>query len=131
MAFAHSPMIHFPVSRLPVKEIARMSGCRTIAFPTVPPGPVTRFMTPGGRPASIRISTSLIARSGVSLAGLKTIEFPAARAGMIFQAGIAIGKFQGAIRPTIPRGRSTVMQNLSRSSEVVVSPNIRRPSPAA
>ncbi len=35
------------------------------------------------------------------------------------------------IIPITPIGRNTVMQNLSFNSEVVVSPNIRRPSPAA
>ncbi len=131
MVFEHSSIIHFPVSRLPVKEIAFMRGCWTMAFPTVPPGPVTRFITPGDKPASISTSTNLWASRGVSLAGLKTIAFPVIRAGIIFQAGIAIGKFQGVIRPTTPIGLSMVIQNFSLSSEVVVSPSICLPSPAA
>ena len=49
---------------------------------------------------------------------------------MSFQAGIAIGKFHGVIAPTTPTGMRTLMLNLSRSSDGVVWPNRRRPSPA-
>ena len=44
------------------------------------------------------------ALSGVSSAGLSTTVFPAARAGAKPQPAIAIGKFQGTITPTTPRG---------------------------
>ena len=64
------------------------------------------------------------------MAGLKTIVLPATRAGVIFQDGIAIGKFHGVITPITPIGIRTLMLNLSRSSEGVVWPNRRRPSPA-
>ena len=65
----------------------------------------------------------------MSVAGLKTIVFPATSAGSVFQLGIAIGKFQGVITPTTPIGWRTLMLNLSRSSDGVVWPNRRRPSP--
>ena len=49
----------------------------------------------------------------------------------LFQAGIAIGKFQGVMRPTGPIGCRTVRHILFGSSDGTVSPNMRRPSPAA
>ena len=66
---------------------------------------------------------------GVSVAGLKTTVLPQTSAGSIFQLGIAIGKFHGVITPTTPIGWRTLMLNLSRSSDGVVWPNRRRPSP--
>ena len=50
-------------------------------------------------------------------------------AGSVFQDGMAIGKFQGVIAPTTPTGILTDIWNLSRSSEGVVWPNRRLPSP--
>ncbi len=44
------------------------------------------------------------ALSGVSSAGLSTTVLPAARAGAKPHPAIAIGKFQGTITPTTPRG---------------------------
>ena len=46
--------------------------------------------------------------SGVLLAGFQTTGLPAARAGAIFQTGIKMGKFQGVMTPTTPRGARTV-----------------------
>ena len=66
----------------------------------------------------------------MSVAGLNTTVFPQTSAGAIFQDGMAIGKFQGVITPTTPIGMRTLMLNLSRSSDGVVCPNRRRPSPA-
>ena len=66
----------------------------------------------------------------MSSAGLSTTVFPATSAGASFQAGIAIGKFQGVIAPTTPTGIRTDIWNLSRSSDGVVWPKRRRPSPA-
>ena len=66
----------------------------------------------------------------MSVAGLKTTVFPQTSAGAIFQDGIAIGKFHGVITPTTPIGCRTLMLNLSGSSDGVVWPKRRRPSPA-
>ena len=66
----------------------------------------------------------------MSFAGLKTTVLPQTSAGTIFQDGIAIGKFHGVITPTTPIGVRTLMLNLSGSSDGVVWPNRRRPSPA-
>jgi hypothetical protein len=65
----------------------------------------------------------------VSVAGLKTTVFPQTIAGNVFQDGIAMGKFHGVIAPTTPTGIRTLIWNLSRSSEGVVWPKRRRPSP--
>ena len=64
------------------------------------------------------------------MAGLNTTVLPATSAGTIFQDGIAIGKFHGVITPTTPIGIRTLMLNLFCSSDGVVWPNSRRPSPA-
>ncbi len=88
------------------------------------------LITPFGSPASSRSSTKRWPSIGVSVAGLKTIVFPATSAGVIFHEGIAIGKFQGVITPITPIGMRTLMLNLSRSSDGVVWPKSRRPSPA-
>ena len=60
---------------------------------------MTRLTTPGGKPASCISSTSSVAQWGVSLDGLKTTVLPVTSAGIIFQHGIAIGKFQGVMMP--------------------------------
>ncbi len=86
--------------------------------------------TPAGTPDSASSSTKRSPSSGVSVAGLKTTVLPQTSAGAIFHDGIAIGKFHGVITPTTPIGMRTLMLNLSRSSEGVVCPNMRRPSPA-
>ena len=61
---------------------------------------------------------------------MKTTVLPATSAGIVFQAGIAIGKFQGVMIPATPIGWRMLIAHLSGSSEGTVSPNIRRPSPA-
>ena len=66
----------------------------------------------------------------MSCAGLKTTVLPQTSAGAIFHDGIAIGKFHGVITPITPIGIRTLIMNLSRSSDGVVCPNMRRPSPA-
>ncbi len=91
---------------------------------------MTRLTTPGGNPASAISSTRSVAQWGASLEGLNTTVLPATRAGIIFQHGIAIGKFQGVMIPAIPIGWRMLIAHLSGSSEGTVSPNIRRPSPA-
>ena len=122
--------IDFPVAELPVNEITPMSGDPTIASPTSAPEPVTRLTTPAGKPASAISSTRSVAQCGVSLAGLNTTVLPVTSAGIIFQHGMAIGKFQGVMIPATPIGWRTLIAHLSGSSLGTVSPAIRRPSPA-
>ena len=59
-----------------------------------------------------------------------TQVLPATRAGKSFHEGIAMGKFQGQIMPMTPTGWRVHMANLLGSSLGVVSPYMRRPSPA-
>ena len=66
----------------------------------------------------------------MSVAGLKTTVFPATSAGVIFQEGIAIGKFHGVMTPMTSIGMRTDIWNLSRSSEGVVCRNRAPPFPA-
>src|SRR4029079_16537367 len=105
-----------PVEDEPVNEITATSGDATIPSPTSPPEPVTRLTTPGGKPASSSSSTSSVAQCGVSLAGLNTTVFPVTSAGIIFQHGMAIGKFQGVMIPTTPIGWGGVTAHFSRGS---------------
>src|SRR6266404_923994 len=101
-----------------------------ISSPASEPDPRTRFKTPGGIPASSNISTTRTAVAGVSVAGLKTTVLPATSAGAIFQVGIATGKFQGVTHATTPSGCLIVYTKFDGSSEKIVSPFIRRDSPA-
>src|SRR5258708_2816838 len=95
--------------------------------PASGPNPVTMLTTPLGSPASINARTRLMVESGVSSAGLMTQVSPQTSAGKIFQEGIAMGKFQGAIIPTTPIGTRSAIANLLGSSEGTVAPKRRRP----
>ena len=122
--------MRLPVAPLPVKLMTGTSGLSTSAMPAASPGPVTRLTTPGGSPASSSSSTSSSAQPGVSDAGLRMTVLPLMSAGIIFQHGMAIGKFQGVMSPATPMGSRMLIAHLSGSSEGTVSPNSRRPSPA-
>src|SRR5262249_61367303 len=93
-----------PTAWEPVNVTASTSGDEASAGPMTEPGPMTRFNTPGGRPARCTMSTSVHGDAGTSSAGLKTTQFPNAIAGAIFQAGIASGKFHRAIAAAPPIG---------------------------
>src|SRR6185503_1658078 len=114
----------------PVNEIALTAGWLIISSPTSEPDPITRFKTPGGIPAASKISVIRTAVAGVIEAGLKTTVLPATSAGAIFQIGIATGKFQGVTHATTPIGCLIVYAKFKGSSEGIVSPFIRRDSPA-
>src|SRR5580658_3371628 len=94
-----------PTSLDPVKESLRTLGSLRIAETKGPGAEVgTMFTTPGGAPASVRISPIASAVSGVSSAGLQTTLQPAARAGPIFRVSIAAGKFHGVTSSETPMG---------------------------
>ncbi len=76
------------------------------------------------------ISASAQALPGTRSAGFSTTQLPKASAGAIFQAGIAIGKFQGVIRPTTPTGSRVISTPMPGRTEGRVSPARRRHSPA-
>ena len=127
---AHASETLRPISVEPVNETTWTSSWCMRGEPTFDPLPVTMFTTPLGRPACSRTLTRFTTDSGVSVAGLMTTVFPRMRAGIIFQEGIAMGKFHGVMRPAIPTGWRTDIWNLSGISDGVVWPNWRRPSPA-
>src|SRR5690606_26533119 len=93
-----------PVLVPPVKEIAFIFLCSTMACPAEGPVPCTMFKTPFGKPASVQISPKRKAVIGVTSLGFATTVFPAAIAGAIFQVNKYNGRFHGEIQPTTPSG---------------------------
>src|SRR3989442_8680898 len=91
---------------------------------------VTLLITALRTPVSASVRTRLKVESGVSCAGLITHVLPQTMAGSNFHDGIAIGKFHGVIIAQTPIGVRTAIANLFGSSDGVVGPNMRRPSPA-
>src|SRR2546425_8234888 len=92
---------------------------------------VCAMITPWNFPMAIpswKIMPALIC--GVSEAGLETTGVPPISARIIFPQGMARRKFPRRNNAQTPMGCRTLMANLSRSSEGVVWPNCRRPSPA-
>ena len=75
-----------------------------MASPTVLPGPVTKFTTSFGTPASYRISTNLAAIVGESPEGFSTTVLPVTMDAAVIPAMIARGKFHGGITTPTPRG---------------------------
>ncbi len=100
--------IHSPVFVPPVKLMAGISGCDTIAAPTFGPRPCTIFKTPFGNPASMQSSASRNAVIGVISLGFAITQLPEASAGTIFQVNRYNGKFHGEIHPAIPTGWRSV-----------------------
>ena len=96
-------MISLPVVVSPVKAILAMRLLEASGLPASRPNPFTTFRTPSGSRSPMR-SISHMIEAGVCSAGLSTMALPAARAGAIFHTAIRIGKFQGMIWPTTPRG---------------------------
>ena len=92
-----SCMMRRPTSVEPVNATLSTSGCCAISSPALPPGPVIRLTTPGGRSASSTAFTISIALSDVKLAGFSTTVLPAAIAGPIFQPAMRNGKFHGTM----------------------------------
>ena len=82
-----------------------------MASPTVAPDPVTTLTASAGKPASSMISTSFTPDRGVSLAGLRTTAFPAARAGPTLWQTRFRGKLKGVIAATTPQGTRRVKPN--------------------
>ena len=82
----------------------------------------TMLITPAGMPASSASLAIASAESGVSSAGLATIVQPAASAGAILRARIAIGKFHGVIAATTPTASLTTMSLRPRVGSGITSP---------
>ncbi len=100
--------IFLPTSVEPVNATLSTSSCPDRAAPASPK-PGTMLTTPGGNPASSKISASMSAVSGgVCSAGLRMTVLPAASAGASFHDDMSSGKFQGTIRPHTPIGSRSV-----------------------
>src|ERR687894_1524595 len=117
-----------PTGVEPVKERPLTRGSVTSVSPTEPPGPVTMFTTPSGRPASARMRTRAAAFRAAFAAGFTTMVLPQIRAGAIFQDGIASGKFHGVMRPTTPRGSLAELTVTPGRAEGGAMPFRRQPS---
>src|ERR1019366_8288200 len=96
-------MISRPVTVSPVNATLAIRLLDASALPISAPGPLTTFSTPPGRMSAIT-SHSLRIDHGVGLAGLSTVQLPAASAGAIFQAAISSGELTGVVFPTTPNG---------------------------
>ena len=97
-----------PTSRLPVKVIFRTRGSAQRRSPSSPPGPVMHWMPSAGSPASRRISVSLSADRGVSVAGFTMTALPAASAGPTLWHTRFSGKLNGVTATTTPHGTRSV-----------------------
>ena len=121
-------MINCPVVVSPVKAILLILGLEAKGLPASKPKPFTTLSTPAGRISSINSIKTKIP-TGVCSAGFKTTQFPAARAGAIFQAAINKGKFHGMICPTTPSGSKTFMETVLASNSLT-EPSSARITPA-
>ena len=125
-----------PTSGDPVNVIIAMSGCSTMALPTVLPPPVTTCRYSAGRPhSSMSSEPRAMALSGVCDAGLRTTGQPAAIAGASLWATRLSGKLNGEIAPTTPIGTRIANPNLPSpagiASRGTISPANVRASAAA
>ena len=100
-----------PTSRLPVKVTFRTRLSATSRSPISPPEPVSVLIASGGSPASSRISVSLSAESGVSVAGFTMTALPPAMAGPTLWQTRLRGKLKGLIATTTPQGTRMVTPN--------------------
>ncbi len=75
-----------PTDVEPVKEIIEMSAWEARTSPISLPGPVITLSTPAGSPASSKTRANRTRGIGASDGALATTVFPAASAGMIFDA---------------------------------------------
>ena len=97
-------MMILPVSDPPVKPTISTSGCVTSAVPVTGPRPLTRLTTPGGSPASWKISTMRCMECGVYSEGLSTQVLPKAMQVATRIEASGTGAFHGAIIAPTPTG---------------------------
>ena len=81
-----------------------MPGFSSSSAPTVSPGPVTKFTTPSGMPASRRASTNFQPMSGASDDGFMTTVLPAISAPDAGPPARAMGKLNGLMTAHTPCG---------------------------
>ena len=85
----------------PVKWTPASSGLASAAAPISAPGPKTRLITPGGRPASSRMRIVIQAESAWVEAGFQTTVLPISAGDVVRLAPIAV-KLNGLIAKTKP-----------------------------
>ena len=85
----------------PVKWTPASSGLESATSPSSEPGPKTRLITPGGRPASSRSRIVYQAESACVDAGFHTTVFPMSAGEVVRFAPIAV-KLNGLIAKTKP-----------------------------
>ncbi len=108
MPTAAACIIRVPTARDPVNVILSMPGWVMSASPVGSGGPVTRFSTPAGTPASMHSSVMRIEVSDAYSLGFSTTVHPAARAGATFWAKSITGAFHGMTAATTPTGSLSV-----------------------
>ena len=118
-----------PVAVPPVNDTRRTSGCLTSTSPTTEPLPGSTLMMPGGTPAASQMRASSSAIKGVISAGLTTTALPAASAGAIFCASLAIGEFHGVMAATTPIGSCRLMVSWSPRIGVNWSSRVSQAAP--
>jgi hypothetical protein len=120
-----------PTPSEPVKVTASTPGLSISVWPACAPEPMTRLKAPGGRSSwRLMISARAQALAGVAFAGFQTTALPKASAGAIFQAAVAMGKFQGEMTATTPMGSRRTSISMPGRTESAVSPICRRASAA-
>ena len=107
-----SRAIAAPTALEPVKPTTTTRSCWTSAEAISTDGPVSRLNSPLGTPASTMHSASIAAIPAVVGAGLRMTALPLASAGPTYSTGMFIGKFQGVIATTTPRGWRNVITRL-------------------
>ncbi|SSS89280.1 Uncharacterised protein [Acinetobacter baumannii] len=116
--------IPIPTAGLPVNEMLFTRESVTNLSPITEPLPVTKLNAPAGKSVSANNSARNSEDSGVWLAGFRTSVFPAAMAGPTLWATRFIGKLNGVIAPTTPRGSRTVYPILPSPSAVASMVNV-------
>ena len=127
---AHCSTKSLPTSVEPVKVSLRTIGFEVISAPISRVFPPSTLTTPAGTPASSPRAAIASADRGVSLAGLQTTVQPAASAGAILRASMALGKFQGVMQATTPTPWRMQTTRLSFAGGGMTSPYMRFASSA-
>src|SRR5579859_8153782 len=105
---------------LAVRLTARTCSASSSTSAAGPPRAASTLRTPSGKPACWNSSARRTALAGVAEAGFRMTALPAIRAGAIFHAGMASGKFHGVMHATTPRGWRVVNASFDTDSEAEV-----------
>ena len=126
MLLAAAFMILSPAATEPVTLTMSIFGDAASALPITDPLPVTTLKSPFGSPVSSTTFANSQQFSGVSCAGLMTMEQPAMRAAPALRAMRKNGKFQGSMPATTPIGFFVIRMLSPLLSLSTISPSIWR-----